>query len=314
MSVITEHPQLKASLQDQKLSGIYKITFIQDQSKFYIGSTCMTFRKRWTLHMNDFKKGKGVNPKFQNAWNKYGANQFIFTILETIDKTKRQYIREREQYYVDALQPYYNTQYAIIASTDNPVRLSPDKTHHFVCTAPDGVEYITTNMPEFAREHGICKEAMRNVAKGRLRQYKGWLCRYTPETLAKLTPEQQAEVQANFEYQAQYPNGKPISTEDRQRIQDAARTPEALAKRSASKKGWKPTDEQVNNLSLGHCKRTFIVTTLDGEEIIVRQLVQFAKKLGIAHTGFYKACKTGGTIRGYKIREQITDQQQSVLQ
>lgn len=192
--------------------------------------------------------------------------------------------------------------------------IDPTNTHHFICTSPDGVEYTTTNMPEFAAEHGLCKDNMRNVAKGRLRQYKGWLCRYTPETLAKLTPEQQAEVQANFEYQAQYPNGKPISTEDRQRIQDAARTPEALAKRSASKKGWKPTDEQVNNLSLGHCKRTFIVTTLDGEEIIVRQLVQFAKELGIAHTGFYKACKTGGTIRGYKIREQITDQQQSVLQ
>lgn len=303
MSVITEHPQLKASLQDQKLSGIYKITFIQDQSKFYIGSTCMTFRKRWTLHLNDFKKGKGVNPKFQNAWNKYGADQFIFTILETIDNTQRQYIREREQYYVDALQPYYNTQYAVIASTDNPVRFSSDKTHHYICTAPDGTEYLTTNIPSFGLEHNVCPVSMRNVAKGRLRQYKGWLCRYTPETLAKLTPEQQAEVQANFVYQAQYPNGKPISPEDRQRIQDAARTPEALAKRSASKKGWKPTNEQLNNLSLGHCKRTFLVTTPDGEEIVVKQLVQFAKEHGLHYSGMYRSMSTGKPTKGYTVRE-----------
>lgn len=303
MSVITEHAQFKAPLQDQKLSGIYKITFVQDQSKFYIGSTYNNFRRRWNQHILGFSKGEGVNPKFQNAWNKYGADQFIFTILETIDKTKRQYIREREQYYVDALQPYYNTQYAIIASTDNPVRATPDKTHHFICTAPNGTEYITTNIPEFAREHGLCKESMRGVAKGRLRQYKGWLCRYTPETLTKLTPEQQAEVQANFAYQAQYPNGKPISAEDKQRIIDASRTPEALAKRGAARKGQRPNAEQLNNLSLGHCKRTFVITTPTGEEITTMQLVQFAKDLGSSHSGFYKSARTGKPHKGYTVRE-----------
>ena len=305
MSVITEHSSFKASLQDQKLAGIYKITFIQDQSKFYIGSTANRFRKRWTQHILDLNKNQGVNPKFQNAWNKHGSDAFVFTILETVDNTQRKYIREREQYYVDALQPHYNTNYAIVTCTDNPVRLSPDKTHHFICTAPDGTEYTTTNIPSFATEHSICKESMRGVAKGRLRQYKGWLCRYTPETLAKLTSEQQAEVQANFDYQAQYPDGKPISEEDRQRIIDASRTPECLARRSADKKGWKPTTEQLNNLSLGHCKRVFIITTPTGEEIITKQLVQFAKNLNMTHSGFYKACKTGSSHKGYTIREGI---------
>jgi group I intron endonuclease len=190
--------------------------------------------------------------------------------------------------------------------------IDPTNTHHFVCTAPDGTEYTTTNMPEFAREHGICKEAMRNAAKGRLRQYKGWLCRYTPETLAKLTPEQQAEVQANFAYQAQYPDGKPQSPEDRQRMIDLSRTPEALAKRSASRKGKRPNAEQLQNLSLGHCKRTFVVTTPEGEEIITKQLVQFAKSVGSHGSGFYKSLKTGQPHKGYTVRE-ITDQQQSVV-
>ena len=183
--------------------------------------------------------------------------------------------------------------------------ISTENTHHFICTAPDGTEYTTTNIPEFAREHGLCKESMRGVAKGRLRQYKGWLCRYTPETLAKLTPEQQAEVQANFEYQAQYPDRKPISAEDKQRIIDASRTPEALAKRSKQRKGWKPTDKQLNNLSLGHCKRTFVITTPTGEEITTMQLVQFAKDLGSSHSGFYKSARTGKPHKGYLVREVI---------
>ncbi len=182
-------------------------------------------------------------------------------------------------------------------------KINTENTQHFICTSPEGVEYFAESLGDFCHKQGLCKESMRNVAKGRLRQYKGWLCRYTPETLAKLTPEQQAEIQANFEYQAKYPNGKPISVEDRQRIQDAARTPEALAKRSASRKGWQPTDEQLNNLSLGHCKRTFIITTPTGEEIITKQLVQFAKELGANHSGFYKAAKTGKPHKGYIVRE-----------
>ena len=183
---------------------------------------------------------------------------------------------------------------------------SQDNTHHFICTTPDGTEYTTTNMPSFALEHSICKESMRSVAKGRLRQYKGWLCRYTPETLAKLTVEQQVEVQTNFNHQTKYPDRKPISAEDKQRIIDASRTPEVLAKRSALRKGWKPDSEQLNNLSLGHCKRTFIITTPTGEQIITKQLVQFAKDLNMKHSGFYKACKTGNPHKGYTVREEIS--------
>ncbi len=125
-------------------------------------------------------------------------------------------------------------------------KINTENTQHFICTSPEGVEYFAESLGDFCHKQGLCKESMRNVAKGRLRQYKGWLCRYTPETLAKLTPEQQAEIQANFEYQAKYPDGKPISVEDRQRIQDASRTPEALAKRSAARKGQRPN--AVNNL------------------------------------------------------------------
>lgn len=177
--------------------------------------------------------------------------------------------------------------------------IDPTNTHHFICTAPDGTEYTTTNMPEFAREHGICKESMRLVAKGCLRQYKRWLCRYTPE--------QQAEAKANFEYQAKYPNGKPISPDDKQRIIDASRTPEVLEKRSKQRKGWKPTEQQVQNLSLGHCKRTFIITTPDGVEHITKQLVQFAKNLNISSTSLYKSVKTGKSCKGYTVREVFDD-------
>jgi hypothetical protein len=54
------------------------------------------------------------------------------------------------------------------------------------------------------------------------------------------------------------------------------------------------------------------VTTPEGEEIITKQLVQFAKSVGSHGSGFYKSLKTGQPHKGYTVRE-ITDQQQSVV-
>lgn len=84
--------------------GIYKITNLKN-GKFYIGSSKDTDR-RWWEHMNELNKNVHINKKLQNAWNFYGKDNFKFEVIEELND--EQILLEREQYYLDAFQPYRN--------------------------------------------------------------------------------------------------------------------------------------------------------------------------------------------------------------
>ena len=50
----------------------------------YIGSG-KDFKDRKRRHLNDLKNNKHINPKLQNSWNKYGSENFSFSILFETD-------------------------------------------------------------------------------------------------------------------------------------------------------------------------------------------------------------------------------------
>lgn len=50
--------------------------------------------------------------------------------------------------------------------------------YHFIATSPEGVEMYAFSLPVFCREQGLHESAMRGVANGRYKQYRGWKCRY----------------------------------------------------------------------------------------------------------------------------------------
>lgn len=79
-----------------KRSGIYKIECMQNQ-KVYIGSA-VNIRKRWNYHVEDLRKQKHSNEHLQNAWNKYGANAFKFSVIVYVDEDK---LTQAEQLYID---------------------------------------------------------------------------------------------------------------------------------------------------------------------------------------------------------------------
>lgn len=82
---------------------IYKIVNIGNRD-FYIGSSIRPLIRKNT-HFNDLKKGKHPNQHLQRAWNKYGEENFNF---EIIDYCSRDQILNKEQYYIDTLNPSYN--------------------------------------------------------------------------------------------------------------------------------------------------------------------------------------------------------------
>jgi len=85
-------------------SGIYKITNIVNNHA-YVGSAT-NVKRRWIEHKSKLSLNKHGNSHLQNAYNKYGSENFEFSILEdVVDNDK---LLEREQFYIDTLNPEYN--------------------------------------------------------------------------------------------------------------------------------------------------------------------------------------------------------------
>lgn len=64
------------------MAVIYRITNMAN-GKYYIGSAESFARREWQ-HRYDLKRGVHKNPRLQAAWNKYGADMFVFEVLEEV--------------------------------------------------------------------------------------------------------------------------------------------------------------------------------------------------------------------------------------
>ncbi len=63
------------------MNGIYMIRNIVN-GKVYIGSTKRSFRSRWIDHKNLLSKSRHENKYLQKDWKEFGADAFVFEILE----------------------------------------------------------------------------------------------------------------------------------------------------------------------------------------------------------------------------------------
>jgi len=77
-------------------SGIYQI-LCKPTGKFYVGSA-VWLAKRKRHHREALLAGTHYNQYLQRAWNKYGNDAFIFSVLEYCEKEK---LVNREQHYID---------------------------------------------------------------------------------------------------------------------------------------------------------------------------------------------------------------------
>lgn len=82
---------------------IYQIRNVVNDKK-YIGSA-INHATRWQLHKRQLNTKTHHSFLLQRAWNKYGAENFKFEIVEFCEKSL---LVEREQYYFDILNPKYN--------------------------------------------------------------------------------------------------------------------------------------------------------------------------------------------------------------
>ena len=100
----------------KNLSGIYSIFNLLNGKK-YIGSSKNIYN-RWHEHLHNLKNNKAHNLHLQNAWNKYGEENFVFNVLEYCKEEER---FEREQYYIDFMLPEYNFSLQVVANSEREI-------------------------------------------------------------------------------------------------------------------------------------------------------------------------------------------------
>lgn len=83
--------------------GIYGIVN-KTNDKIYVGKTMKSFGDRWDCHKAELRGGYHENKHLQNAWNKYGEENFDFTIIhncqnnEDLDRVNELEIQEIKKY------------------------------------------------------------------------------------------------------------------------------------------------------------------------------------------------------------------------
>lgn len=87
----------------EPICGIYMIKNIVN-GKIYIGKS-FDVKKRWSNHKYELNKGVHVNNHLQRAWNKYGEQNFEFSVVEECNKDD---LSNKEIYWIKEMDAYRN--------------------------------------------------------------------------------------------------------------------------------------------------------------------------------------------------------------
>lgn len=85
------------------ICGIYKIECTVN-GKVYIGQS-NNIKKRWAEHRRELNNNSHVNKHLQAAYNKYGADSFIWEIIEEFEEDE---LDNREIYYIEKYDSFNN--------------------------------------------------------------------------------------------------------------------------------------------------------------------------------------------------------------
>jgi group I intron endonuclease len=150
------------NLETFKLSGVYMIKNLLN-NKVYIGSTKMTFKRRYTEHVRKLKTGNHHNSYLNNSVLKHGIENFEFSVIEILENNNIPFIREKESFYIN----FFN-------SIKNGYNIS-DVTTQPPCNS-DVKKKISDTLKERYKNNEDYRKHLSNVNKGKASWNKGLVC------------------------------------------------------------------------------------------------------------------------------------------
>lgn len=125
-------------------SGIYRI-YCKSEDKSYIGKS-INIEERWKQHLYELKKGNHINNKLQKVFNKYGKDNFEFSILKEID----------DYYEIAYYESYYAEKFNAFNKGYNIAKLFNSQ----------DIKYILKNLKDLSKEWlSILKENSKRIGK-----------------------------------------------------------------------------------------------------------------------------------------------------
>lgn len=193
-------------------SGVYIITNTTSK-KFYVGSS-VDCRGRWIGHQRLLNKGRHPNLHLQAAWNKYGYECFVFSVIEFCDHA---HLIGREQHWIDALRAVEfgyniakNARKSALGLKRRPEtlrrmsdgkrgiavpiekRLKPEivekiaaqnrgvknpnkgRKRTFTLVSPNGMVVHGVGLRKFCRDNGLSPGGLCLVLSGKIKSCRGW--------------------------------------------------------------------------------------------------------------------------------------------
>lgn len=172
------------------IPGIYCIENTINNHKYIGGSK--NLYKRFLDHMSALKRGNHENEHLQNAYNKYGSENFVFyRILECCDEYE---LLEWEQACIDYLKPEYNIckiAGKVVMTEDIKRKIGIANRGKYLAKprfggekyvgarfkSPNGIVHVvTTCIHDFSRVNGLDSSTMIKLTKGlsKYKIHKGW--------------------------------------------------------------------------------------------------------------------------------------------
>lgn len=179
-----------------KQNGIYIIEN-KNNKEIYIGSTIVTFEKRFKQHKALLKKGEHHSTKLQEVYNTLGLDGLEFKVLEEISDFSKVRVTEKE--WIDTLYPEYNMTHNVNISLvyDQKLKIKMSRGHGgkpFEAYKDGVLVGIFDLQNDAAKELGVPQADLQRVLAGKYFCAKGYNFKYVGEDfkyISKVIPKKQ---------------------------------------------------------------------------------------------------------------------------
>jgi len=130
----------------------------------YIGST-QKYEQRWQQHICNLSSNTHCNDNLQADWNKYGKDNFEFSILQEVS-LENQFTSE--QYYIDQIKPFGNIGYNISKKSCRKVVKCKDKVKLTFSLENSVLDWLNQRVIEEDRNKGRIVERLLKEYRNKL--------------------------------------------------------------------------------------------------------------------------------------------------